>query len=286
MLGVVVVAAVVLAGAVAALWANHAWKREGARLVSRLEAQGTAANRSPQGSAADYDLPAPVARYFDLVLGGRSERIAGAQVGWTGEFQSKPGGGWRSFTARQYFTTDPPGFVWDARIRMLPAVSVHVRDSYVDGTATMQARIGGVIPVVNAGNTREIAASALVRWLGEAVWFPSALLPREDGSGVSWEAVDDSTARATVQDGAIRVSADFHFAPTGEIVRMVAYRYRDVNGVGVLTRFEGHYSDYRPMAGVLVPSAAEVAWILPDGRYPYWRGRPAEITYQFRASGS
>jgi hypothetical protein len=34
-------------------------------------------------------------------------------VRWVGEFQMRPGGGWRSFTAEQHFTAHPPGFVWD-----------------------------------------------------------------------------------------------------------------------------------------------------------------------------
>jgi hypothetical protein len=29
----------------------------------------------------------------------------------------------------------------------------------------------------------------------------------------------------------------------------------------------------------MVPGAAEVAWLLPEGRYTYWRGKPVTITY-------
>ena len=92
-----------------------------------------------------------------------------------------------------------------------------------------------------------------------------------------WGAIDDNTARATVTDGPTRVSAEFHFAPRGEITRVTAIPYRDVNGVGVLTPFEGRYRDYARRNGVLIPMAAEVAWLLPEGRFPYWRGRPVEI---------
>jgi hypothetical protein len=138
----------------------------------------------------------------------------------------------------------------------------------------MLGRLGGLVPLVDAAGTPELAASALARWLGEAAWLPGALLP---GAGVTWEAVDDSTARATVHDGAVRVRADFHFAPTGEMTRMTALRHRDVNGRGVLTPFEGRYGAYVRLGGVLVPGESEVAWLLPEGRFPYWRGRPVEV---------
>lgn len=93
--------------------------------------------------------------------------------------------------------------------------------------------------------------------------------------GVRWDAIDDTTARATVTDRATTASAEFEFAPTGEITRMSALRYRDVNGTSVLTPFEGHYRDYARRAGIMVPLSAEVAWLLPEGRFPYWRGRLA-----------
>ena len=214
----------------------------------------------------------------DAEAPGGPRRVRAAHVRWRGEFQLAPGAGWRPFTAEQRFTVSPPGFVWDAAINMLPVVGrlvpMRVRDHYLGGEGAMLGRFGGVVPVVHATGTPELAASALARWLGEAAWFPQALLP---GGPVTWEAVDDSTARAIVTDGAVQVRADFHFAPTGEMTRMTAMRYRDVDGRGVLTPFEGRYGAYVRRGGVLVPGESEVAWLLPEGRFPYWRGRALEV---------
>ena len=101
------------------------------------------------------------------------------------------------------------------------------------------------------------------------------------GDGVTWRTVDDSTARATVTDGDIHVSGEFHFAPTGEMTGMTAVRYRDVNGTGVETPFEGRYHGFERRQGVMVPKSAEVAWLLPEGRFAYWRGRPTSVAYEF-----
>ena len=129
-------------------------------------------------------------------------------------------------------------------VGVAPLVSVRVRDGYRPGRGTMLGRLGGLVTVVNEAGTPEMAASALTRWLGEAVWFPTALIPGGVADhGVRWEAVDDSTARATITDGGTTVSAEFRFAPTGEITGVTAMRYRDVNGTGVLTPFEGQYGD-------------------------------------------
>ncbi|HEU6450274.1 MAG TPA: DUF6544 family protein [Gemmatimonadaceae bacterium] len=278
--------AVVVAGTALALASGViSWRRSSRHLVSRLLESA----RPPQGGPGEEpavvpdDLPAPVARYFAFAMPSQTVRAHTAHIRWTGEFQMRPGAGWRPFEAEQDFTALPPGFVWDARIRMMPLVPVRVRDSHIAGQGTMLGRLGGLVTVVNQGGTPEMATSALARWLGEAVWFPTALHPREThDEGVQWEAIDDTTARATIRDGANEVSADFHFAPTGEITSMTALRYRDVNGTSVLTRFEGRYRDYALRNGIMIPMSAEVAWLLPEGRFAYWRGHPAEVRYGVR----
>ena len=248
------------------------WRRETARAVAELRAGAAAA--APRADAEPRPLPAPVARYLAFAAPEELPARRLARVEWVGEFRAAPGARWSPFTATQHFTTLPPGFVWDAEIRMLPLLPVRVRDSYRARGAQMLGRVGGLLPVVDEGGSPEIAQSALARWLGEAVWFPTAFRP---GGAVRWEAVNDRTARATVTDGPVSASADFHFGPGGEIAAMTAMRFRDVDGVPVLTRFEGRYGEYVRRAGVMVPGSAEVAWLLPEGRHAYWRARPSRI---------
>ncbi|MDF2773299.1 MAG: hypothetical protein K0S86_2794 [Geminicoccaceae bacterium] len=273
-------AVAVAAGVAAVATGGTTWRRATAREQARLQATARVKLGPLPDERARAGLPAPVARYFALALPEGLTPVRGAHIRWAGEFQMRPGAGWRPFEAEQDFTTSPPGFVWDARIQMMPLVRVHVRDGYVAGEGAMLGKVGGLITVVDEGGTPEMASSALIRWLGEALWFPTALLPTgPNGEGVRWDAVNESTARATMTDGGTAVSAEFHFAPTGEITRMTAMRYRDVNGTGVLTPFEGQYRTYGRHDGVLIPMAAEVAWLLPEGRFPYWRGRPVAVRY-------
>ena len=280
-IGGVVAGGVLAAGVAATAVGSYIWRRGVARREDALvrhmrQSRGTPERAFQRSDVAD--LPAPVARYFTFAIPDGQRRIRAARVRWAGDMRLQPGAEWSPFTAEQHFTVAPPGFVWDARVRMIPAIPVRVRDSYVAGEGQMLGRIGGVVSVVNEGGTSEMASSALVRWLGEAAWFPTALLP---GDGVTWQPVDDSTARATVTDGDIRVSGEFQFAPTGEMTRMTAMRYRDVNGTGVETPFEGRYLGFERRQGVMVPKSAEVAWLLPEGRFAYWRGRPTRVAYEF-----
>lgn len=268
----------VLAGGAAAVGAGRAaWYRQTARALARLRGAAHAGPQQPPLTHEQLDvLPAPVARYLKMALPDGLVRPAVVRVVWSGHFQSRPAGGWAPFDAVQTFTTVPPGFVWDASIRMLPLLPVQVRDSYIAGGATMNGRMAGILPVVNESGNEELAQSALTRWLGESAWFP-AVLAREP---VTWEAVSEHVARARVTDGAVQASAEFHFNPTGEISRFTAERHRSVDGRNVLTPFEGRYFSYIRWNRVMVPARAEVAWLLPEGRYPYWRGTVERIEHE------
>ncbi len=265
----------VLAGSAAAVGAGRAaWYRQTARALARLRGAALAGQPEPPITAEDIDaLPPPVARYLRMALPDEFSRPAITRVTWSGKFQSRPAGGWAPFDAVQTFTGVPPGFVWDASIRMLPMLPVQVRDSYIAGGATMNGRMAGILPIVNEAGDPGLAQSALTRWLGESAWFP-AVLAR---APVSWDAVNDSVARATVTDGAVQASGEFYFNPTGELAKFSAERHRSDDGENRLTPFEGRYFSYIRWNGVLVPARAEVAWLLADGRYPYWRGMVERI---------
>jgi hypothetical protein len=284
MSGTARVATVTAAGLAVAIGAialgTLAWDRATGRLVARLRERDAAIDRGPATFDASLleTLPPPVARYFAFALSPGQRIIERAHLSFAGTFAAKPNA-WARFTAEQDVRTLPPGFVWDARIAMMPLVPVRVRDSYVGGEGAMRAAAGAVVPVVNQHGTPEMAAASLQRFLAEAVWCPTALLPRE---GLSWSAIDDTSARVTLTDGATTVSLDMTFGPSGEIESTSTMRYRDVKGTPVLTRWVGHHRDYKRMEGMMIPTSGEVAWVLPEGAEPYWRGRLIAANFDWR----
>lgn len=256
------------------------WDRATARAVGRLTARvpsrdGAAASSFVREQLAG--LPGPVVRYFEFALRRGQPLVRRARVRQAGEFRMRADA-WSPFTAVQHFSVEPRGFVWNATIRIARLIPVRVRDSYLGGEGVMHGKLAAVVPLVDRCGTPEMAAGSLMRYLAEAVWLPTALLPSE---GVAWEAAGDSSARATLTDGAMTVSLDVYFGPRGEIVRASAERYRDVNGTSVLTPWVCHYRDYARTDGMMIPMAGEVEWVTPEGRLPYWRGRTVGVEYEF-----
>ena len=254
------------------------WNHETGRVMRRLTGTDHDGALGARVSPPELStLPRPVQRYFHFALAPVQRRIRGARVTHRGEFQSAPWQ-WNAFTSVEYLAVQPPGFVWDANIRMAPLLSVHVRDSYMDGEGSMQASAAAVLTMLDREGTPELAEAALQRWLGEAVWLPTALLPM---AGVRWEGIDDRTARATIRDRGIEASLLFQFGDRGEIERCSGDRYRDLDGGPELTPWEGRFGEYTRMHGMMIPACGEAAWLTPAGRAPYWRGQITSVDYDF-----
>ncbi len=224
-------------------------------------------------------LPAPVQRYLRTVLPDGQLIVTGARIEQVGTFNlSETGERWRPFTATQQVVTRRPGFDWDARISLFPGLIVRVHDAYVAGQGLLHASVFGLVPVAKLHGTPELAEGELMRFLAEAPWFPTALLPSQ---GIRWDPVDETTANATLTDGTTRVTLTFHFAADGSIASVTGLRGRTTAGGITPTPWEGRWSRYEIRAGMLIPLEGEVAWHLPGGIHPYWRGRVTRIAYEF-----
>lgn len=93
---------------------------------------------------------------------------------------------------------------------------------------------------------------------------------------------DESSARATLRDGALAATLTFHFGTDAMIEAVGAVdRARTVGGRLVATPWEGRWCDVQGRDGMLVPMCGEVAWLTPQGRKPYWRGSITALRYTF-----
>lgn len=240
---------------------------------------------SAQPSAEDMSrsvsVPSPVERYFARVLPQGQRPVQRVTLKQSGQFRmSEEADSWRPFTATQHFQVDGPGFVWDSRIATAPLMPVFVRDSYVAGVGGMRASMLGLYTVMNALPSRQLNEGALQRYLAEALWFPTALLPSDH---LTWEAIDASTARATFTDGATTASLIFDFDSSGDVRRVwTPSRPREVKGAYIATPWEVTCGEWREHGGMRIPTYCEVSWRLETGLYTYWKGTVTEITFTLR----
>ncbi|GAB4213798.1 MAG: hypothetical protein OHK0012_10640 [Synechococcales cyanobacterium] len=225
-------------------------------------------------------LPAPVQRYFRKAIQDGQSMVTGVQMRHRGTFNlGETTDQWQPFTSDQQVTTHPPGFDWNGRVDMLPGIPVLVHDAYIAGEGILQAALLGLFSLVNLRGTEDMARGELMRFLAEAAWYPTALLPSQ---GISWTVVNDHSAQGTLTDNGLSVTMLFTFNEQDLIESIQADgRGRTVGGRVIPTPWYGHFWNYEERSGMQVPLEGEVAWLLPDGPKPYWRGTLTEIAYQF-----
>lgn len=275
------VVGLVVAAAALRAWGAWRWQAATAELLAQLE--GARQPVAPaRFDAAELDgLPAPVQRYLRAALRDGAPVVAAVTVEHRGTFNtSERGEQWAPFTSTQRVVTRRPGFVWDARVAMVPGVPVYVHDAYIAGTGILHPSLGGVYALANLRDTRDVALGELMRYLAEAAWYPTALLPSQ---GVRWQALDERSARATLADGDLALTLTFTFRADDGLIESVRAdaRGRTVGARVEQAPWEGRWSDYAERDGMVVPLAGEVAWLLPEGRQPYWRGTITALRYEF-----
>lgn len=268
------------------VFGERRWAAEVKALQAGLERGRLDGRPGPGSLPTRYDareleaLPAPVQRHFRAVLKDGQPVITAVTIEMAGTFNMSPTGEqWKPFTSRQRVTTRRPGFLWDAKIAMLPGVNVRVVDSYIVGEGLLRAKVQGLVTMAEQQGDGDIARGEFMRWFAEVLWYPTALLPSQ---GVRWEAVDDHSANATLVDGPVSLTLLFRFNEAGLITSFRAEaRGGMVGDKLVMAPWEGRWSNYRTVDGVQVPFTGEVAWMRPEGRKPYFIGTVTALAFEF-----
>jgi hypothetical protein len=142
------------------------------------------------------DLPEPAQRYFRFVIAPGTRLSTVSEVDMEGELSlgSADNPRYRPMGARQMLCP-PHGLVW--RVKGGQGLMWVVGFDGIEGERSWSRFwLFGLVPPVRAGGSRDHLRAAFGRVVGEAaIWAPAALLSQ---NGVTWEAIDENPARATV----------------------------------------------------------------------------------------
>ena len=175
------------------------------RLASARELRTRLADLPVPGSFSDVELeglPDPVRRHFKEAIAPGTPLATSASFRMHGSI--KLGRRWVPFRARQVLAPHH-GFVWAASAGGVIVGS----DRYVGGQGAMDWRLLGLIRVMHADGP-DLSRSAAGRAGAEALWVPTALLPR---FGVTWTATDPRhlTASYRLDDTCIAICVEARF---------------------------------------------------------------------------
>ena len=212
-------------------------------------------------------IPLPVRRYLERALGSRARAVRTVRLrhGGRSERASKGAG---SPSEASSIAADPPGFVWHGRITMMPGLWVEARDRSTGGEGQMLVRAESTFTLADSRGP-ELDQGALLRLLGEMVWFPTAFSRR---TLRHWEALTIGGPRPSCASAGARSAASSSFGEDGMPAPFQADRYRDVGGgQSVLTPFRGECANFRDETGLLVPHHMTAWWHVDGKAVPYAR---------------
>ena len=211
------------------------------------------------------DLPEPVTNWLDDagIIGKR--RFKSVSFYQTGKMKlEKEQADWYIPEARQYVNIKEPGYLWTVDI---PMFFTKGRDLYHEGQGSMLIRLAGAIPVVNESNNFKLNESSLHRFLLELPWYPTAAL--EDY--ITWEEIDSRSARAIITYQGIKADAIFYFDSNGELQRLEAMRFKDVDEDASRLKCIGEIIDYTEVDGIKIPFKINVSWIEDGEKFTWYK---------------
>lgn len=227
-------------------------------------------------STSDIEnLPEAVQKWLSVggVLGKR--KVSSIYLTQELELKLKPEQtNWNKGTAEQYFSVNPPAFNWASNIQMNPLMNVVGRDKFNKGKGQMLIKLLSLIPVANAKNDQKIDQATLQRYLAEIVWFPSAAL----SSTISWEAIDNRSAKATMEYQGTIGSGIFHFTKDGQFEKFIALRYKDSKD-DAPTEWTVTAIKTEERNGVQIPTRCEASWKLKDKQWIWLKLTVKTIEY-------
>lgn len=212
---------------------------------------------------ADLDgLPGPVGRWLRRAGVVGEPRVRSIRVRFRGRIRSAPDAGWMSGAVEQHGFFHPV-----VRLFFMKAsrwgVPVDVFHRYVGTEATMEARLVGLLPVVDAGGS-ELTRSETVTVLNDMVLLaPGALLD----APVTWEAMEGGRAGVTYRNAGHRVAAVLHFDSAGDLADFHSDDRYQWDGEGYRSlRWSTPVREYGTFAGLRLPKVAEARWSpIPEG---------------------
>jgi hypothetical protein len=216
-------------------------------------------------------LPAPVYKWIQSTGMIGKPVIKSAYIKQKALMKMKPEQkNWIPAEAEQYTVMGVPAFIWTVDMNLMPLISIKGRDKFVNGKGEMLIKMNSLINLVNEKGQR-MDEGTIQRYLGELVWYPSlALSPY-----ISWENIDEFSAKATMNYNGTSGSGTFYFDKKGDFIKFIAFRFKGNEADAKRNPWVLTVDGYAVFEGIKVPSKMKATWETDEGN---WTWLDLEIT--------
>ena len=265
---------IILIVAVFTLTAQHFESRFKADVKMHLEGSNT--KDADLLTAADIQSwPLPVQRYLRYAKVVGKAKVKNVKILFDGEMRGREKD-WFKFSSVQYNFFDQPTRLFFMKAQMF-GITVPGYHKYQDETATMDIRLFGLFPVVQAKGPEMNLAETVTLFNDMCIMVPATLIDKR----IEWEAIDSTSARGIFTNGAHKISAVLYFNEAGQLVNFISDDRYDVNDMKQY-RFSTPMKDYKTFNDINVPGYGEAIWHYPDGDFVYGKFLLRNLAYNIR----
>jgi hypothetical protein len=255
------------------------WCSVSARIASARELRTRLADLPAPGSFSGAELeglPDPMRGYVEAAVAPGTPLATSARFRMAGSI--KLGDRWVPFRARQ-IEAPHHGFVWSARAGVIVG-----SDWYADGHGAMSWRVLGLVRVMHADGP-DVSRSAAGRVGAEAVWVPTALLPR---FGVTWTATDLPHITASYTLDEVDIELHYTLGDDARVRSVVFDRWGDPDDTGTWGHhpFGFEVTGHATFDGLTIPSSGRAGWFYGTDRWHEGEFFRAEITDYHLVTGT
>ncbi len=233
-----------------------------------------ATTEAPLVTAADLTPLPPLMQVYltRMNVVGRA-RVRSLRVTFRAQMRSSATSRWMRARATQYEFFDHPArlFYMNASRMGLPFDIFH---RYVDGAATFQVRIAGLLSVVDQHGTGITNDETVTLMNDVLVMAPAAVLDLP----FTFETLGERSLRATFRNAGFTVSAVLTFDDAGDLVGFVSTDRAHAREGGAAT-WSTPISGYRQVDGIRIGTRGDANWIEPSGEWTYGRFEITSIAY-------
>lgn len=181
---------------------------------------------------------------------------------------------WMPATAVQFTAIDHPAFIWTVKANMNSLLRFKGIDRFENGKGRMLIQLNALVNVVNEQGPK-LDEGVLQRYLGEMVWFPSLALSKY----ISWEQLNDTTAKATMQYKGTSGSGIFYFNKEGRVEKFTAMRFKDNKAQAKRQEWIMQITAYKTFEGISVPAKMTATWIMENTSWTWLKLSIESISY-------
>jgi hypothetical protein len=223
-------------------------------------------------------LPAPVQRYVRLSGAIGLPQVNHLKVTWRGRMRGTAQDPWMNFEAEQHnFYGAMPSRVFSMRATR-GGLPVDVLHRYVGDAATFQVKVLSLFPMVDARGPALDRAETVTIFNDLCLLVPSRLIDRS----ITWESLDDRSARAHFTRSAHTVTAELFFNEAGELTDFRSEDRQRASADGksfVSQRWTTPIRDYRAFGARRVGTFGEARYDDPAGAFAYGEFELQSIEY-------